>query len=255
MGGPINPPPMAKHEINNPTVTMVEPHRPSSSVPSRASYRRRSPNLLLLLLLFLIHLLQSSATQVQSTATQLQQPFRPHGGLKKKTQMCITCKMVVDMGKQAAIAAKEMKKELEMNQAKSRKEQLKTKMAEKLAAKGKEETGDPSFMSPNPFILPKKEQNPKRAAKDKALMSCLGLPELVKKICLAKVKATMPPYAPSLEVKNPAKYAGEFDGQTPLPDMMSVRLSAKAKKGMMFPALGKGLLSDAEKEKKGGSLG
>ena len=54
-------------------------------------------------------------------------------------------------------------------------------LATALAQKGKKDTGDPNYMSPNPFLLPKKEQNPKRMAKDKALMSCLGLPELVKK--------------------------------------------------------------------------
>ena len=168
--------------------------------------------------------------------------------------MCIVCKMTVNMDKQKDIAAKQMKKDLAKNVDRSRKAQLKAKMADKLAAQGKKDTGDPSFMQPNPFLLPKKEQNPKRAAKDKALMECLKLPKLVKKICLEKIKASMPPYAPTATVPNPAKYAGSFDGQTALPNSMVVRLSSKSKKMALFPALGIGLPTDAdaEKKKKGG---
>ena len=187
--------------------------------------------------------------------TTQSEPFRPHHGLKKKVQMCVVCTMSINMQKQTAIAAKQMKADLATNIDRSRKQQLKDKMADKLAQKGKKDTGDPNYMSPNPFLLPKKEQNPKRMAKDKALMSCLSLPAVAKQICLTKIKASMPPYAPTAVVPNPAKYAGVFDGQKPLPDTMVVRESSKAKKGMMFPALGKGLLPDAEKKKKGGKAG
>ena len=130
--------------------------------------------------------------------------------------MCIVCKMTVNMDKQKDIAAKQMKKDLAKNVDRSRKAQLKAKMADKLAAQGKKDTGDPNYMSPNPFLLPKKEQNPKRMAKDKALMSCLSLPAVAKQICLTKIKASMPPYAPTAVVPNPAKYAGVFDIGEPI---------------------------------------
>ena len=51
--------------------------------------------------------------------------------------MCVVCTMSINMQKQTAIAAKQMKADLATNIDRSRKQQLKDKMADKLAQKGK----------------------------------------------------------------------------------------------------------------------
>ena len=64
-------------------------------------------------------------------------PFRPHGGVKSKTRMCLRCKMTVDLTKQAAIAAKKMADQLEENKEKARRAHLAAKMADAIADKGR----------------------------------------------------------------------------------------------------------------------
>ena len=74
-------------------------------------------------------------------------------------------------------------------------------------------------MMPNPMLTPKKERDPQRMAKDKALVECTKLAVPARDICLAKVKATMAPYNPMATVPNPAKWAGDF-WPVKLPDTM-----------------------------------
>ena len=61
-------------------------------------------------------------------------PFRPHGGVKSKTRMCLRCKMTVDLTKQAAIAAKKMADQQE-NKEKARRAPYSAKMADAIADK------------------------------------------------------------------------------------------------------------------------